>query len=543
MGNILTNNRHMLYSIQLLMAILPRTEVFKELIRMTFHSKAIVIGAGIGGIATAARLAKNGFQVTVLEKNEKPGGRCNQIVRDGHRFDTGPTLFLMPQVFAETYAALGETMSNHLDLRRVDPTYAVHFDDGLRLQLTADIGKMQEQLEKIERGAFGGFLQYLAEGNRHYKLSLDKFVGRNFYSLLDYFSPANLPLLFKLKALKKHYANTGNYFKDEHLRAAFTFQNMYLGLSPYDAPATYSLLQYTELADGVWYPLGGMYRVIETLTAIAEKLGVRFLYNAPVKKIQAAGNKVESVTTEDGRTFSAGLFIGNADLPYIYKELLPKNTEAGRLEKKKYTCSTIMFYWGVDKRYPQIAHHNVFLTGDYKASFEKIFDEHTLPDAPSFYVHAPARTDPAAAPQGQDTLYVLVPVGHLDPRTGQDWDAMVGRARRTVFARLEKEMGIDDLAAHIKFEIVNTPKTWNNSFNLAKGAAFGLSHNFWQVGYLRPHNRHAQYKNLYFAGASTHPGTGLPIVLLSARLTTERIMKEFAVGQAEKSGKLLPLRA
>src|SRR5215510_13162552 len=232
---------------------------------------AIVIGAGIGGITTAARLAKNGYDVTVLEKNELPGGRCNQILRDGHRFDIGPTLFLMPEVWEETFAALGEKMSDHLDLRRIDPTYKVHFDDGLKLELTSDIGSMQTQLEKIEKTAFTGFLNYIAEGNKHYKLSLEKFVGRNFYNIFEYLSPANLPLIIKLKALAKHYTNTGRFFKDERLKAAFTFQNMYLGLSPYDAPATYSLLQYTELAEGVWYPMGGMYAGIQALVKIDEK--------------------------------------------------------------------------------------------------------------------------------------------------------------------------------------------------------------------------------------------------------------------------------
>jgi len=216
----------------------------------------------------------------------------------------------------------------------------------------------------------------------------------------------------------------------------------------------------------------------------------------------------------------------NADLPYIYKELLPDAAEAKKLDEKLYTCSTIMFYWGVDKQYPQIAHHNVFLGGDYKASFDQIFQDHELPDVPSFYVHAPTRTDPAAAPKGQDTLYVLVPVGHLDAASKQDWGERIRRARHTVFERLSKEMGIDDLESHIKFEIVYQPETWKERFNLEKGAAFGLSHNFWQVGYLRPQNRHKKYKNLYFAGASTHPGTGLPIVLLSAKLTTERILLE-----------------
>lgn len=487
---------------------------------------ALVIGAGIGGIATAARLAKNGYDVTVLEKESTPGGRCNQIIRDGHRFDIGPTLFLMPEVWEETFAALGEKMSDHLQLKRIDPTYKVHFDDGLQLALTSNIGDMQTQLEKVDKTAFTGFLNYIAEGSKHYKMSLEKFVGRNFYNIFEYFSLANLPLLFKLKALKKHYANTSRFFNDDRLKAAFTFQNMYLGLSPYDAPATYSLLQYTELAEGVWYPIGGMYAGIQALVKIAEKLGVKFIYDAPVKKLEVKSGKVKSAELEDGRVFTADIFIGNADLPYIYKELLPKNNEAKKLDKKLYTCSTIMFYWGVDKEYSQIGHHNVFLGGDYKASFDQIFKDHTLPEVPSFYVHAPARTDQAAAPKGQDTLYVLVPVGHLDARSEQDWNALVNRARETVLTRLARELGADDLREHIKFEIVYQPKVWKERFNLEKGAAFGLSHNFWQVGYLRPQNRHKAYKNLYFTGASTHPGTGLPIVLLSARLTTERILKE-----------------
>ncbi len=487
---------------------------------------AIVIGAGIGGIATAARLAKNGYEVTVLEKESTPGGRCNQIIRDGHRFDIGPTLFLMPEIWEETFAALGEKMSDHLELIRIDPTYKVHLDDGLQLELTSNLGEMKTQLEKVEKSAFTGFLNYIAEGNKHYKMSVEKFVGRNFYNIFEYFSLGNLPLLFQLKALKKHYANTSRFFKDERLKAAFTFQNMYLGLSPYDAPATYSLLQYTELAEGVWYPKGGMYAGIQALVNIAEKLGVKFIYSTPVKKMKEEKGKIKTVITEDSREFTADIFVGNADLPYIYKELLPANKEARKLENKLYTCSTIMFYWGLDKEYRQIGHHNVFLGGDYQASFDQIFNDHTLPEVPSFYVHAPARTDKTAAPNGQETLYVLVPVGHLDARSKQDWEALVKRARETVFTRLAQEMGADDLREHIKFEIMYQPKTWKERFNLEKGAAFGLSHNFWQVGYLRPQNRHKQYKNLYFAGASTHPGTGLQIVLLSARLTTERILKD-----------------
>src|SRR5512139_2085712 len=314
---------------------------------MAKKPSAIVIGAGIGGIATAGRLARSGYEVTVVEKTSQPGGRCNQIVKDGHRFDVGPTLFLMPEVFEETYSALGEKMSDHLDLKRIDPTYTVRFDDGASLALTSNIGAMQTQLEAIEPGAFGGFLRYLSEGQLHYRLSLEKFVGRNFYSYLDYFSLGNLPLLFKLKALVKHHDNVDRYFKHPHLKAAFTFQNMYLGLSPYDAPATYSLLQYTELAEGIWFPMGGMYRVIETLTAIAEKNGVRFIYNAPVERIEHAGQRATGIVLQDGRKLEADVIVINADLPYAYQELLKDEAEAHKFDRKKFTCSAIMFYWGV----------------------------------------------------------------------------------------------------------------------------------------------------------------------------------------------------
>jgi phytoene desaturase len=227
----------------------------------------------------------------------------------------------------------------------------------------------------------------------------------------------------------------------------------------------------------------------------------------------------------DGSHLAADVVIANADLPYVYRELLPDRAEAERLERLKYTCSALMFYWGVDKVFPQIRMHNVFLSGDYRASFDRIFHDHTLPDAPSFYVHAPTRTDPTAAPSGQDTLFVLVPVGHLDARVHQDWEVLQEQARSAVLRRL-REIGVYDLETHLKFEVSYTPRDWLTLYNLAKGAGFSLSHNFMQVGYLRPRNRHARYHNLYFVGGSTHPGTGLPIVLISARLTTERILKE-----------------
>ena len=487
----------------------------------------IVIGAGLGGIASAGRMAKAGHKVTVFEKGNRPGGRTNFIQKDGYHFDTGPTLFLMPEVFAETYAALGERMEDHLDLVRLDPTYRVHFHDNTSLDLTSVLPDMRRQLDAIEPGSFEAFLKFMAEGYKHYNLGLEKFVGRNFYSFLDYFDPRNLPLLFQMKALVKHAANTARYFKDPRLQAAFSFQNMYLGLSPYEAPATYSLLQYTELGDGVWFPRGGLYRTVETLVEIAAGLGTRFEFGTPVARINVAGGRAEGVTLENGITVKADVVVANADLPYVYSSLLPDDSTAARLSRRKYTSSALMFYWGVKgEKSPELLHHNVFLADDeYRPSFERIFRDLSLPDSPSFYVNAPARTDSSFAPKDGDALMVLVPVGHMDEARPQDWIALRERARRFVISKLE-DLGVKDLERRIVLEETFGPPEYFKALNLAKGSAFGLSHNFTQIGYLRPHNRHPRYQNLYFAGAGTHPGTGLPIVLLSAKLTAERILKE-----------------
>jgi phytoene desaturase len=491
-------------------------------------TSVLVIGAGIGGIAAAARLARHGYQVTVAEKNERAGGRCNRLAKDGHHFDTGTTLFLMPELYAQTFADLGERMEDHLDLRRVDPTYRLYFKDGSSLALTSDLHAMQAQLEAIEPGSFGAYLRYLTEGYRHYKLSLAHLVGRDFRSLPEYVNLKNVLLLFRLKALTKHYADIGNYFDDPRLKAAFTFQNMYMGISPYQAPATYSLLSYTELADGVWFPMGGMVRVAKALTGIAQKWGGRFIYNAPVEWINVDSRGATGVTLADGRQLEADILVANADLPYVYRCLLPDDGTAARLERKKYSCSTLMFYWGLNKRYPQLGPHNLFLASDYRQSFEPIFKDFTLPDDPSFYLHAPVGVDPSLAPEGGDTLVVAIPVGHINQTAPQDWAAIQRRARRVVLGRL-REIGLADLEQHIKFEVSHGPRDWQRRYNLAKGATHGLAHNLTQMGYLRPRNRHERYRNLYFVGASTHPGTGLPTVLVSARLTAERILQEAGV--------------
>ncbi len=489
--------------------------------------EVLVIGAGIGGIAAAARLARRGYKVRVFEKLPQPGGRCGRVSADGFTFDTGPTLYLMPRVFRETFADLGERVSDHLDLVPLAPTYRVHFHDGTSLDLTPDLLQMRDQLETMEPGSFQQYLRFLATGYACHETSLRRFVGRNFTSLLDYFSPANIPLMVKVKALTSHYGLVARHFRDPRLRAAFSFQNMYLGLSPFEAMATYALLQYTELAEGVWYPKGGLYRVIEVLVAIAEGLGVEFLYNAPVRRIEVESDRAAAVELASGDVVGGDVIVANAELPYVYRELLPDAGLAARLGAKRYTSSALMFYWGVEgDRSTALLHHNAFVAEHrYRESFDTIFKELTLPEEPSFYICAPARTEPDSAPNGGEGLTVLVPVGHLNRNKPQDWGLLRERARDAVYRRLGR-LGVSSLGSRTVVERTLGPPEYEQQLNLPNGSAFGLSHNFGQVGYLRPHNRHPRYRNLYFVGASTHPGTGLPLVLLSARLAVERVTQD-----------------
>jgi phytoene desaturase len=256
---------------------------------------AIVIGAGIAGIGAAAHLARRGYRVTVLEKNSRPGGRCDHFTHRGHRFDTGPTLLIMPRVYESEFDALGASFWDELDLRRIDPTYHLVFDDGSRLALTSDLPALQSQLEALEPGSFDGFLRYRDEGQRHYDIAMQHLVDRDFRHASDFFSIGNLPLLAQVKPLVPHYANMGRYFAHPRLKAAFTFQDVYMGLSPFEAPATFSMMSYTELAHGCWYPRGGMYSVVRALTGSARRLGVRFVFNTSVRRIDVHKGRARGV--------------------------------------------------------------------------------------------------------------------------------------------------------------------------------------------------------------------------------------------------------
>jgi len=487
-------------------------------------TSAIIIGAGIGGLSAAAHLAQRGVKVTVVEKNQRAGGRCDHFWREDHRFDTGPTLFVMPLVFESELAALGVDMQAALHLKRVDPTYHLVFDDGQQMALTSDMERMYEQLEAIEAGSFQGFLRYVREGQRHYDLAMKKLVNRDFRTAAQFFHVKHVPLAYQLKPLARHYHHMNTYFKTNRLKSAFTFQDVYMGLSPFEAPATFSLMPYSELAHGVWYPEGGMYRVVETLVDVAQKAGVEFLFDWEAERIEVDGTQARGVLFKGGERLEADILIANADLPYVYQDLLPDQGAAKRMAHKRFSCSTVSFFWGVDKVYPQVGPHTLFLVDNYKENFDSI-ERRVMPANPSVYLHAPTRLDPTTAPDGQDTLIGIVPVGHLGDHEENDWAHKIDQARDALFNQL-KLVGITDLESHIKFEVNYTPMSWRHRYNLLKGSTHGLAHTLFQLGYFRPHNRHATYRNLYFVGASTHPGTGMPTAMISGRHVANRVLDE-----------------
>ncbi len=493
---------------------------------MDNQQKAVIIGAGVGGLATAVFLAQNGFAVEVFEKNANPGGRCGQMVQEGHRFDLGATILLMPSLYRQVFSALGMDMDAELETTSLEPVYKLFFGDGTDFAFTRDPEKMKAQLETIETGSHAQYEKYIKEGYDFFDRSMNGLLGRNFYHIFQFINLKSIWLLIKLKTWIKQSDYIKRFFTDHRLQKAFTFQNIYVGQNPYRQPAFFSMLPGAEIAEGALFPNGGMHRIVEKLMETATGLGVQFHFKKPVASIMVKGNKTEGILLENGETIPAGIVIANADLPYVYDQLLPNKRKANRLKRKEYSCSAIVFHWGVDKIYPQLDHHSIFLNEPYKEGMDKIFNEKSLSGNPSFYVHAPVRTDKSAAPANEDTLSVIIPVGHIDKKADQDWQALKLSARESVIRRL-KEAGMTDIEEHIKFEICFMPKTFESYCNVANGSVFGsLSHTIFQMGWFRPHNRHNKYKNLYFVGGSTHPGNGIPLVLLGAKLTSERIIKE-----------------
>lgn len=490
--------------------------------------RILIIGSGMGGLATALRLAYQGFEVTILEKQSRPGGRSNIIEEQGYRVDTGPTILVMKNTFEDTYRAIGQDFNQRLKLIQLDPNYRIYYHDNTYIDLFANMAKLAQEVERIQPGSTERLFHFIGDSAVKYELGMD-FVDRNFDQITDLANPVALYRLLRTQAHKNLYQQVSNYFGDDKLSKAFSFHSMFLGLSPFDALAMYSLITYSDLALGMWYPMGGIYSIIEDMVKLADGLGVRIITNSPVAEILIENGRVTGVRLETGQAYQADLVISNADLPYTYRRLVKASHRRyysdKRLDKMTYACSGFILYLGIDKQFSNVRHQALYFSEDYRANLDAIFKTKILPEYPSFHLNIPTVTDPSLAPPGHSLVYVLAPMPNLQARI--DWDEAAPIVREKILIQLEHILD-KDFRKHIVWQQEYRPTDWKKDINAEFGTAFGsLAHGFFQSSYFRPHNTARDIQGLYFVGQGTYPGIGMPMVQLSSKLVTERIMEEW----------------
>ncbi len=496
---------------------------------MNTKKTAIIIGAGMGGLSTAARLAKDGYKVTVFEQDKNVGGRANVIKQSGYTFDTGPTILMMTDVLYDTFVYCGKNFDDYIELKQLEPNYQVRWQDGSSVEVSSNLPRFAKSLAAIDPKAPEQFYTFFGQMAKMYRIGRSKFIDKNFDRVTDFINLRAGFELLKSGGLNKLHNYVSKHFTDPRLRMLFSFQSMYLGVSPYDAPAVYGMVSYMETGLGIWYPKGGMHKLPEAFARLVEDLGGTIKLKTAVKQILVSDGRTYGVELADGTVVEANVVVCNADLPYAYKKLLPESLRPSMKDKKisslKQASSALLFYWGVDSDMPGMLHHNVHFSKDFKANLDEIFYTNTLPKDPAFYIYIPTKTDPTLAPKGKSVVYILVPVPNLS--AGIDWTTATQKIKKTVLTQIKKSYKID-LEKNIATEAVFTPQDFQDRFNLTDGTAFGLSHYFFQSGYFRPSNKSKDVKNLYFVGASTYPGSGVPMVVLSGKLAAERIAKEMS---------------
>ena len=495
----------------------------------TSKKHVVIIGAGLGGLATALRLGYNGFRVTVLEKQASPGGRSNLLAENGFRADTGPTILVMKSAFEELYRSIGEDFNQRLRLVQLDPNYRIYYHDGSSLDLYSNMAMLASEIERLYPGGAERLFRFIGAGARKYELGMD-FVDRNFDRLSDLANPAAGLRLLQTQAHQNLYKQVANFFDhDDKLTKAFSFHSMFLGLSPYNALAMYSLITYADMVLGMWFPMGGIYSLITDMLELAASMGVSVRTSAPVAEICIENSRVIGVRLESGEFIPADLVISNADLPYTYRKLVHprhrKDYPDQRLERMQYACSGFILFLGIDKKYTHLRHQALYFSADYRANLDAIFKDLELPADPSFHLNVPTVTDPSLAPPGHSLLYLLAPMPNLSAAI--DWEQAAPHLREQLLDRLETIVD-PAIRQHIVWERQYCPTDWQNDINATLGTAFGsLSHGFFQSSYFRPHNKARDIPGLYFVGQGTYPGIGMPMVIISSRLVTERVLSEW----------------
>lgn len=471
-----------------------------------------VIGAGVGGLATAARLAHDGYEVDVFEKLPELGGRCHLLEAQGFRFDMGPSFVLMPDFFEEVFAYCGEKIGDYLDLKVLETSYKVFYSDGTAVTVFCDSARTKEEIERIEPGSAKAFDAFIEDITSLYR-KIRPFLFRNF-TLRDMANPRYWVLLKDLKVFESYWGLASRYFKSEKLRYLFTFEAMFMGVSPFKAPALYSIISYTDHVQKIFHPMGGMYRIPLALEHIGRKSGARYHYNSQVKSIEQ--KEGASILAINGRQFVADTIVVNADYAYAKTDLLKDP-----IPDYAYSCSVYLLYWGISTKVPGLEHHNLFLGRDLKSNLDDIFRSGAYSPDPSFYIHVPTKTDPSLAPPGKEILYVLVPVPNLKT-SREDISAHEERIRNLVLEKVKSVTGMD---IRDKIEVENRfyPKDFTGRYNIKFGATFGLAHTLKQSAFFRPGVIDPGRTRTFYVGASTQPGGGLPVVLAGSRIAADSI--------------------
>ncbi|MFC2113001.1 phytoene desaturase family protein [Bacteroidota bacterium] len=487
--------------------------------------KTLVIGTGIAGLSTALRMLRRGYEIEMVEGFSQPGGRLNQLRKDGFVFDMGPTFFSMSYEFDELAKDTGIKMP--FRKRELDPLYTVWYDTpGKKFTIYRDLKKMADQFKKYEPGFEEKMKAYLKSAGRLYFDTENKIIKKNFNTLLSYIvGLMQVPIKHLPKITRNFWKELGLYFTSDEIKEILSLVAFFLGGTPFDTSAVYSMLSYTEFVHDGYYNIdGGMYKIVEGLTDELTKHGVKISYDTRIIEYEAGNKGVTSFIDSNGKRHTADIFIVNADAAKFRGEVMNrKKYSESRLDKMKWTMAPLTIYLGINRKLPEIEHHNYFLRSNFKDYANNIFKNKIKLDQPYYYVNVVSRYNANAAPDGCEAVFILVPVPDL--RFKSDWDDSE-IISENIFNDLSRRIGIN-INNHITSKTVLSPIEWEEMFSLHRGSGLGLAHNLNQIAWFRPSNRDEVFKNLFYTGASTIPGTGVPMAVISSKLVTEQIDKRY----------------
>jgi phytoene desaturase len=495
--------------------------------------RIVVIGSGFGGLAAAVRLAARGHEVTLIDKRDKPGGRAYVYEQDGFTFDGGPTVITAPWMITELFELAGRKPEDYVTLMPVDPFYRIFFPDGAHFDYSGDTDTMLAHIRAFSSDPehdVAGYQRFIALTERIFAKGFTELADRPFLNITDMLRIA--PDLVKLQSYRTVYGLVSRYVKDDRLRQVLSFHPLLVGGNPFQTTSIYTLIHHLERQWGVWFAKGGTGAVVSAMARLFEELGGTIMLGTEAAEIETDRGRATGVRLADGRLLPADIVVCNGDVAAAYQQLLPASARRkytdGRLARMRYSMSLVVIYFGTDRLYrgqdgPPLAHHDIILGPRYKGLLSDIFNRKTLADDFSLYLHVPTLSDPALAPEGCETFYVLAPVPHLGG--GPDWETTARPYRDRIMAFLE-ERYLPDLSRHIVTEHMIDPRHFRDDMNSYLGSAFSVEPILTQSAWFRPHNRSEELPNLYFVGAGTHPGAGLPGVLSSAKIADDLIAGE-----------------